>query len=337
MGRLSISPNNQCLVLTTMLKEITLEITQRCPNYCIHCSSLSSLTCTHQLSFPVIKQAIDDAVELGVSVISISGGEPFIHPDIVEIVRYIHRQNVVCNIYTSGIYHNGFAYSSVPTSILQSVRGYADKLIFNIEAADPLNYETIMGVRGGFDLLITSVMEANKMGFIVESHTVLMKANMLLIPQLFAFCEVLHISRMSFLRLVMQGRALDNYSITYLTDEEISKAKSMIMHYAQLYSGKIRMGTPLSDCTQKINCLAGSCKLDIRYDGNVYPCEAFKNNCPSTLSAHLPQNIHTERLKTIFQRSPYLKDIRRYLEHYQTIKTCEACMSQYYMKLEKGN
>ena len=76
------------------LKEITIEITQRCPNYCIHCSSLSSLNCSTQLSFDDIRNVIDDAVSLGAELICISGGEPFMHPQITDIIRYVHSKQV---------------------------------------------------------------------------------------------------------------------------------------------------------------------------------------------------------------------------------------------------
>ena len=37
------------------LKEITIEITQQCPNYCIHCSSMSSLSKNHMMPLEKVK------------------------------------------------------------------------------------------------------------------------------------------------------------------------------------------------------------------------------------------------------------------------------------------
>jgi MoaA/NifB/PqqE/SkfB family radical SAM enzyme len=42
------------------LKEITIEITQQCPNYCIHCSSMSSLSKNHMMPLEKVKELIDD-------------------------------------------------------------------------------------------------------------------------------------------------------------------------------------------------------------------------------------------------------------------------------------
>ena len=317
------------------LNEITLEITQQCPNFCIHCSSLSSLTCQIQLDWDAIKAAIDDAISLGVTIISLSGGEPFLHPDILKIVRYIHSCQAACNIYTGGIYHDGIQYMPLPESMLRALCGQVDKLIYNIEAADEQTYEEIMGVKGGFHHMITSIQRSVRMGLLVESHTVLMKINYQLIPQIFELCEKLKVSKLSFLRLVMQGRALENVSKTYLTDEEITDAKKIIRQCSEDFSGKIRLGMPLCDCLERKNCLAGTVKLNIRYDGNVYPCEAFKNDLPSNLSSNKPENINDKPLRQIYAENDYLKDIRSHLENYVQMNTCETCISQYYMKHKK--
>lgn len=71
-----------------MISEIALEIIQKCPNNCIYCSSCSSWDAESQLSFDVIKSVIDDMNELGIKKLCLSGGEPFLHENIIEIIGY---------------------------------------------------------------------------------------------------------------------------------------------------------------------------------------------------------------------------------------------------------
>lgn len=314
------------------LKEITIEITQCCPNNCIYCSSLSSLNKKTFLSFNEIKEIIDDALLFDVEMISLSGGEPFLHSDLIDIVRYIHKKGLRCNIYTSGIYHNGVSFDAIPESTLTAIQKLVDKLIFNIESASDSQYELIMGIKGGFELMKTSILRALQYGFIVESHTVLMKCNLDHLPKIMELGRSLGISKMSFLRLVIQGRALENKSLTYLSDEDIRTAKELIRKISDEYNSDIRFGIPLSECTKRINCMTGIMKLNIRYDGNVYPCEAFKNDSFSNISDLKPGNIKIERLKNIYENSPYLNEIRNHLLDFQQFDTCETCMSQYYIK-----
>ena len=68
------------------LNEITIEVTQQCPNRCIYCSSLSDMEKSGALVFDTICKVVDEARELGAKSVSLSGGEPFFREDIVEII-----------------------------------------------------------------------------------------------------------------------------------------------------------------------------------------------------------------------------------------------------------
>lgn len=127
------------------LNEITIEVTQQCPNRCIYCSSLSDMEKNERLDRTTIFQVVDDAVALGAKTVSLSGGEPFIREDIVEIVDYVHAKGVKVRLYSSGIYSEGDRYTSIPSKLLEAVKGKLDALIFNYEAIDADLYATLMG------------------------------------------------------------------------------------------------------------------------------------------------------------------------------------------------
>ena len=85
------------------MKQISIEIIHKCPNKCLHCSSYSDITRTMKLSTDKILSIIDSAKKLNTEIISISGGEPFLHEGLVEIVQYAKMQGLKVYIYTSGI------------------------------------------------------------------------------------------------------------------------------------------------------------------------------------------------------------------------------------------
>ena len=318
------------------LREITIELTQQCPNSCLYCSSLSSPSKKTFLQVEQIEKAIDDAVELGTRSISLSGGEPFLYSGFLRIINYIYKKGVECYVYTSGITISDGKPISIPVENLESIKGKVTKLIVNIEAADEVTYNMIMGTDfGGFQLMQTTVRDAISIGLNVEAHVVPMKLNFQQLPQIIALCAELSISRVSFLRLVVQGRALTNQRQIVLSDEETLFAKYLIKSGAKEYQSKIRLGIPFSDCLRKINCMTGTSKLDIRYDGNVYPCEAFKNDNLSNVITAQSDSICDKSLKEIYQTSEYLNHVRRLLNDFQSIDTCETCINQYYVKYGK--
>lgn len=314
------------------LKELSLEITQRCPNCCLHCSSLSSMKAKNELPYPLIKRTLWEAKGLGATTISLSGGEPFMHPKLREIVHYIKNLGMACFIYTSGLTYINNDYCSILKDVLEEIKGEVEKLIINIESVNPINYKRIMGTDfNGFTLMQKSIATAVSLGFIVEAHLVPMKINYKEILSVIEWCHNIGISKVSFLRLVLQGRAMENSNILCMNDEQTQEVTSLV-NFVSKKGYNLRLGIPFSDCRKKINCFAGTQKINIRYDGRVFPCEAFKGNQPGIFSKYKIDNIYDNSLIDIYNNSPYLKNVREVIDHYQNIRTDEPCVNQYYRK-----
>lgn len=89
-----------------MLKEISIEVIRKCPNRCMHCSSFSTENCSEIIPFEIFKEVVTGAKKVGLETICFSGGEPFLHPDIVKMIEYVYAQGLNSYIYSSGIYMN---------------------------------------------------------------------------------------------------------------------------------------------------------------------------------------------------------------------------------------
>ena len=87
-----------------MLKDLCFEVIHTCPNNCKFCSSNSSIGATKIISLDDFKRTVNHFMENGgIEEISISGGEPFLHPDLMEMVRFCKSLNIRTVIFTSGI------------------------------------------------------------------------------------------------------------------------------------------------------------------------------------------------------------------------------------------
>ena len=313
------------------LNEITIEITQQCPNRCVHCSSLSCLSKTTRLSLPNVLEIIDDAISLGCSSISVSGGEPFLHPDLIEIIRYIYKSGAKCVVYTSGITIVEGKPISVPCHILEIIHGMVEKYVVNVEAADGETYNQIMGTSfHGFDMMKHFISDAVSMGENVEAHTVPMKLNYRQISDIVNMCNSLGVSRVSFLRFVPQGRGLSNVQKLLLNEDEMKEAMLLMSECVVNSSVGIRLGIPFSDCSNRIDCQTGTEKLVVRYDGNVYPCEAFKNEFSCNMIHSIPDSIKHNKLRNIYTDSAFLQEVREANKVFQGLNTCETCVNQYF-------
>ena len=87
-----------------MLKDLCFEVIQTCPNNCKFCSSNSSIKEKKIIPIDVLKKTVEHFIKNGgIEEISISGGEPFLHPDLFEMVRFCKENNIRTVIFTSGI------------------------------------------------------------------------------------------------------------------------------------------------------------------------------------------------------------------------------------------
>lgn len=313
-----------------MLSEISIEILQRCPNRCIYCSSHSNPQATHIIPFEIIKNVIDDAKSLGCKTVCLSGGEPFLHPQILNIISYIAKQQLICYVYTSGIYMKDEVYSSLPNEYIEAIRGMVDKVIFNVEADSSALYDQIMGTDvGGFDMMKKSINDCVSSGLVVETHVVPMQVNFKHLKSIFEMCYQLGVSKVSILRLVLQGRALVNLSLVKLTGEGSREVTKLIKALKEAYKGKVRIGLPYSDSNCRIYCKAASDKINVRYDGNVYPCEVFKDDLLNAKLGCKPDNVWKDRFYDIYQESSYLNVVRRRIEAFKKEDGDETCYGQF--------
>ena len=316
-----------------MLSEISIEILQRCPNRCIYCSSHSNPQATHLIPFEIIKNIIDDAKSLGCNTVCLSGGEPFLHPQILDIISYIAKQQLICYVYTSGIYMKDEVYSSLPNEYIEAIRGMVDKVIFNVEADSSALYDQIMGTDvGGFDMMKKSINDCVSSGLVVETHVVPMQVNFKHLKSIFEMCYQLGVSKVSILRLVLQGRALENLSLVKLTGEDSREVTKLIKALKEAYKGKVRIGLPYSDSNCRIYCKAASDKINVRYDGNVYPCEVFKDDLLNAKLGCEPDNVWKDSFYDLYQNSPYLNVVRKSIEVFKKEDGDETCYGQFKMK-----
>ena len=316
-----------------LLSELSFEVLQRCPNNCIYCSSNSSIKANSFVSFDVFREVVDDAVSLGLKRLCLSGGEPFLHPDLIKMVGYAKRNNLEVFIYTSGIVvdNNGSYCSLSEDDLLELSKLGVNKLIFNMQAADERTYNLVMGTRGFFDILKNSILRASSYGLFTEIHFVPMKINTHEIENVIRLANELKVRKISFLRFVLQGRAHEHADMLTMSKSETDSLKDVLVRIKSSKKIDIRIGIPLSESGGMARCDAGWGKIVIRYDGAVFPCEAFK--CMDSINKDLlikPDNVNEKRLSEIWKSSDFLNFLRNEIsDFHENHFDCETCPAQW--------
>lgn len=316
-----------------MIKDISFEITQKCLNNCLHCSSCSDRNCNQQIDYEVICRTVDDMPEMGVERVCLSGGEPFLHPELEKIVMYIKNKNIEIDIYSSGVVEEGGKISAISTDRLQRLKKCGlSKIMFNVQSSNEEGYDRITGTKGRFSIVKESILNTVNVGIYSEIHFVPMKLNIRDIDDIVKLANDFNINKVSFLKLVPHGRALINRQAIQLSSEETIKLRNRLN---DIKSDKIRIGIPLSLDFESDFCHAASSKLYIKFDGTVYGCEAFKyiQQLDDSANAIQPCNIFESKLLDIYRNSEYIRATQKFISQYSSLDSkCESCPVQKYLE-----
>jgi radical SAM protein with 4Fe4S-binding SPASM domain len=87
------------------LLSVTLEITARCNNDCVHCyinlPSGDAAAIEKELSTEEIKALVDESVSMGALWFLLTGGEPLLRDDFIDIYMYIKKKGVLVSLFTN--------------------------------------------------------------------------------------------------------------------------------------------------------------------------------------------------------------------------------------------
>ena len=77
---------------------------RRCNLDCTYCNEFDDVS--KPVPVEELKRRLDLLAEMGTSIITISGGEPLMHPDLDEVIRHIRRRGMVAGLITNGFFLN---------------------------------------------------------------------------------------------------------------------------------------------------------------------------------------------------------------------------------------
>jgi MoaA/NifB/PqqE/SkfB family radical SAM enzyme len=77
---------------------------RRCNLDCTYCNEFDDRS--DPVPLEEIKKRLDLLASMGTSIITISGGEPLLHPDLHEIIRHIRKRGMIAGLITNGFFLN---------------------------------------------------------------------------------------------------------------------------------------------------------------------------------------------------------------------------------------
>jgi len=298
------------MLTTGIPKRITVILTHECNQRCEFCFDASNILCkstnsnislnTIDQTIDLIKRSFDDISSFN---ITLSGGEPTIHPKFFEIVKRFSEAGFPITILSNG---QSFADKSFMTKVLMY---NIHNLQFSIEGATPEIHDFRVGCKGAWKRAIRAIKNAQESGIRFVTNSTLTSTS---IDEMFAIVDLLDalgVQHMSISSTLPEctGR---NYSVFMIYPHVIEIAERLTL-YALTKRIAFSFITPLPFCLKEKRiirnstiCSAGHYAVIIDTDGTFRPCSACNlqsNNLPSIKSIESHRAIY-DQLNDIFEK-----------------------------------
>ena len=246
------------ITASTNPEQVTISITEECPNRCIHCALPDTKNKAH-LPVPVIKKIIDQVVNMGVSQIIFDGGEPMIYEGLEKLIAYV-PEKAISTVFTSG---SGLTH--------QKARALADAGLYavNISLDSPMSagHDRIRGREGVFNEAMQAIKYSLDAGLLVDIYVVLAPHNIYNLDGFYDLAVSMGVHELSFYEIVPTGRWIDReYDILmphhHQILDEFVRRKS---------SGPVRVFS-IPHVMNMTGCFAGRRWLHVTPQGDVLPC-----------------------------------------------------------------
>lgn len=292
-----------------MLKEVKIELTNKCSRNCKHCSSSATSNNKNlkELNFNHVSKIIREAKLMGVETIVFTGGEPLMYDRLCELVKLTSSLGMKSTIY-SFAFRNDQTLKQYRTLIENGL----NKIIYSL--ADTLSNEKDLSTYEKGEFFDKVFEESNAiLGFhYAVSKDSIDRLNEVVNKTIQTFDNKKYFDKISLLRFVPHGKGTNDMD---LTREELLSIKDLYL--SNNNKSRIRLGSPWNILgIENSPCIIADEIMIIGFDGIAYPCDSIKYFTELGISGNIKENSLSE-----MYNSEYFTNIR----NLNVSNSCSSC------------
>lgn len=259
------------------LTSLEIIITSKCNERCIHCYIPNQ---EKDVATILDKEKIKDVVrqfrEMNGTKINFSGGEPLLHPDILEMLEYCTQQNLKVSLNS-----NMLMLTEEMVKKLKSLHLFYIQV--SLYSMNPEVHDTITSRRGSFDRTCRSIELLVKNDINVILSCPVMKENCDSVSAIQAYAEKLGIDCYFDPIMMAQSNGNSNNLRNCLTAEETKRVIKQMIKGNPVFMDAIRQAPShkelmnLKFAHRWSSCQIMSSSLCLDADGTLYPCPGWNS------------------------------------------------------------
>lgn len=182
--------------------DIEWEITNACNLRCRHCYVAAGAKLEEELDTREALQLVDELDRIGVTDITISGGEPFLRSDLWQIIEEITTRKIPFILYTNATLLD-------KEKIRKLVEHNVKAIALSLNGATPETHNFVQNANT-FEKVLHAIQQLNDQEIKVQALFTLMKVNASEVNALFELARSLNISSICIYPFYPQGRGRSN-------------------------------------------------------------------------------------------------------------------------------
>ncbi len=245
------------------LRSATFEISNACNFKCIHCYNQN--LAIKFIPLDIAKRMIDEMCEMGLETITITGGEPTVHPNFKEIYKHCFDKGLKIALFSNGYFldkYINFLKANPPERIEISIYG-----------VDDVTYKSVCLVNDGFSVVNKNIHLLIDAGLTLSLKTVIMEQNWKQFEQINDYCTGFNVPFRFDLNLLASKDFSNGQQTNRLTDKDylsiMNKIKKLKLKNWLSFLTRENMNND-NDCLY--SCGAGRISIFINCLGGVRLC-----------------------------------------------------------------
>jgi radical SAM protein with 4Fe4S-binding SPASM domain len=284
-----------------------LALTFRCQNNCIHCYAGGPHETT-ELTTEQWKRVIDRLQQIGVFILTFTGGEPTLREDLPELLLYAQNKGMVTGLVTNGRKLRDKAY------VESLEKAGLDFVQITLESHKPGIHDLMTEAKGSWKETVEGIRNAVPSKIYVTTNTTLSQHNAEDFLETVDFLKELGVAAFGCNSLIYSGKAKIINKEFALSIEALSELLLGIRDKANQLGLKFLWYTPTQYCRfdpVKLglgvkSCTAAMVNMCVGPNADVYPCQSYFESLGNVLKDDW-EKIWNHPLATKIRKREYVE------------------------------
>lgn len=251
------------------------ELTHRCPLQCAYCSNpLEMVRPAEELSTAEWLSVIDQAADIGVLQLHLTGGEPMARRDLAQIITHAATAGLYTNLITSGVLLSD-------TAMADLLDAGIDHIQLSFQEASAELGDKFGGYRGGHAKKLEAAARIRAAGLSLTTNFVIHRQNIAHLDAMIALGEALGSDRIEIAHVQYYGWALKNRDALLPTRPQLVGANACVAAARERLAGRTVIDYVVPDYYAKRPkaCMGGwgNRFIHLLPSGRALPCHAAES------------------------------------------------------------